>query len=198
MILSKLALFESSFHNKATNHVSALQTWVLSSRSHPWPSMNDQCTIWRTKKCYHPLITSLWFYFLLDFERLRFESRFPSCFSSHCIDSVFARGFFYNSCRGVCLYIYDRVLSPGLPADKANRNDSHFNVIYTSQSCNTETVQRIQMHFHIVTQAARPLGKTKRKSNIQSVRRNGRGQRVARLYRVSQKSGTADFQYLAS
>ena len=41
----------------------ALQKWLLSS--HPWPNMNDQCTIWKKNLCYHPLITILWFFFLV-------------------------------------------------------------------------------------------------------------------------------------
>ena len=58
-----------SFHNCANSKLGrrqfwhALQKWLLSS--HPWPNMKDQCTLWKKNRCYQPLITILWYYFLM-------------------------------------------------------------------------------------------------------------------------------------
>ena len=56
---SKLTLFAlhdgfcGSFHNKANSKLGQRQFWHALQKlllSHPWPNMNDQCTIWKKNK----------------------------------------------------------------------------------------------------------------------------------------------------
>ena len=99
LFVSKLALFAlhggicGSFHKKATIHASSLhcelgrrQFWhslqKLLLSNHPWPNMNNHCTIWEKIRCYHPLTTISWFFF--HFERFRIESWFP-VFKTHIV-----------------------------------------------------------------------------------------------------------------
>ena len=62
-----------------------IQKWLLCS--HPWPNMNDQCTIWR-KNIILLHVSSTDNNFMIchfDFERFSIESRFPFFLYTHCI-----------------------------------------------------------------------------------------------------------------
>ena len=81
LILSKLALLHNgicgSFHNKATIHASTLQCvkksklgwrqfWQALQKlllsSHPWPNMNDKCTLWKEINMLLFTVTISWFF----------------------------------------------------------------------------------------------------------------------------------------
>ena len=60
--------------------------WLL--RSHPWPNMNNQCTIWKKNKLLSSTDNNCMI-FLFDFERFRIEYRFPFIFLTHAVHFTF-------------------------------------------------------------------------------------------------------------
>ena len=82
----------------------ALQKLLLSS--HPWPNMNDQCTIWKKTNMLFStwLITIVWFFFsILRDVGLNLGFLY---FKSHCIRKI----TFTSSNFGAIMYVYKRVV----------------------------------------------------------------------------------------
>ena len=74
-IHTALCTMTTQIQNLDKDRRHALQKWLLSS--HPWPNMNDQCTLRKKNKQKLSSTDNNFMSFLFDFERFRIESRFP-------------------------------------------------------------------------------------------------------------------------